>query len=105
MPFFKVGDVVTVRDDLDMDKKYRSQGEDEAHCRIVYEMYECRGKRMQITSIHNTHDSYRYVLSGCDWRWTDEMFDEYLDHRYDSFDDEIDPSAPSKAEIFALLGI
>ena len=101
MPFFKVGDVVTVRDDLDMDKKYRSQGEDEAHCRVVYEMYECRGKRMQIASIHPTHDSYRYALAGCGWRWTDEMFVEYIDR----LDDWADDNIPSKEEIFALLGI
>ncbi len=105
MPFFKVGDTVTIRDDLDISEVYKSDGEAVASCRVVNAMRVHAGEKHQIVAVYNGPKAWRYQLSECGgWSWTDEMFVEYLD-RYDLLDDEMEPGAPSEEEILALLGI
>ena len=66
MSKFNVGDVVTVRNDLEIGEWY---GEND----VVREMLKFRGKQVEIEAVLENN---QYLIKGDTWSWTDEMFEE-----------------------------
>ena len=99
MPYFKVGDTVHIRTDLEEDVKYyMGDHKDNNFYYIDREMAErFGGSACTIESANN----YYYKLSGFnnEWFWTDEMFLEYIEKDMKDFEQ------PTKAELLSLLGI
>lgn len=99
MPYFKVGDTVHVRTDLDEDVKYyMGDHEDNNFYYIDREMAERFGG--SACTIESANDRF-YRLSGNnnEWYWTDEMFLEYIERNMKDFEQ------PTKDELLSLLGI
>ncbi len=112
MAFFKRGDIVTVRDDLDTEKRYKSDGDAPGNdrCSVAYDMMKYAGKQMTIAEVQEIANfrgpKTRYHLTEDNgaWVWTDEMFSEYLDGYQVIFPDDTEYEAPSREELSALFG-
>lgn len=64
---FKVGDLVRVRDDLVVGRKYGSD-------KFIYDMEQYKGK---ITTIIKVFSDGTYLIKYCDWwNWADEMLEK-----------------------------
>lgn len=99
MPYFKVGDTVHVRTDLEEDVKYyMGDHEDNNFYYIDQEMAELYGG--SVCTIESANDRF-YKLSpwSNNWFWTDEMLVEYIERNMKDFEQ------PTKAELLSLLGI
>ena len=98
--FFNVGDVITVRSDLDMYKRYGSDGDTERTCSVVHDMLRYAGKQFKIEYVYkNGRGSWRYHIAGQTYVWTDEMFEEYINRNVDV--GEFEPA--TGAEFLSLL--
>lgn len=99
MPYFKVGDTVHVRTDLEEDVKYyMSDHENNNFYYIDREMAErFGGNACTIESANNYY--YRLSEDHNKWFWTDEMFMEYIEKDMKDFEQ------PTKDELLSLLGI
>lgn len=73
---FKVGDCVTVRNDLSLKISYHMVFGRFGVC-ATYDMCELAGKRVTICSVKDAGDYAYYKINGSPWNWTDEMFEEY----------------------------
>ena len=68
----KVGDKVTIRKDLVVDKKYKK-------CRFAEKMVTYKGKQAIITSTNDAVHGYHLDIDDF-WWWTDEMFEPTIDN-------------------------
>ena len=99
MPYFKVGDTVHVRTDLEEDVKYyMGDHKNNNYYYIDREMAERFGG--SACTIESANDRF-YKLSGDhnSWFWTDEMLVEYIERDMKDFEQ------PTKAELLSILGI
>lgn len=78
MAFFSVGDVVTVRTDLEIDADYYCDGR-EWYDTFVEGMDDFKGERVTISRISGETCKYEIEEDGGGYYWTDEMFVEYHD--------------------------
>ena len=98
MPYFKVGDQVHVRTDLEEDVKYyMGDHEDNTYYYIDREMAERFGG--SACTIESANDRFYRLSGNNEWFWTDEMFMEYIERNMKDFEQ------PTKAELLSLLGI
>ena len=98
MPYFKVGDTVHVRTDLEEDVKYyMGDHEDNKFYYIDREMAERFGG--SACTIESVRDRFYRLSGNNEWFWTDEMFMEYIEKDMKDFEQ------PTKAELLSLLGI
>ena len=100
MAFFSVGDVVTVRTDLEIDADYYSDGY-EWDDTFVEEMSQFKGKRVTIAKISDYTGKYEIEEDGHDYFWTDGMFVEYFDREKAS--EEEDYELPTEDDLRAFL--
>ena len=100
MAFFSVGDVVTVRTDLEIDADYYSDGY-EWYDTFVEEMSRFKGERVTISRIFGETCKYEIEEDGGGYYWTDEMFVEY--HGRDMVSSEDDYELPTEDELRAFL--
>ena len=70
---FRPGDVVTVRNDLELSGRYCMDGHKKMDS-FVHGMDNFRGKKVTIEAI--IAGKYRIAEHGCNW--VDEMFEEYF---------------------------
>ena len=113
MAFFKVGDIVTVREDLDPEKRYKSEGDAPGNdrCSVAHDMVRFAGKQVTIADVKeslNTRGSrtrYHIEEDNDEWVWTDEMFADFFDSRAILFPDDMEYTAPSKEEFAELFGL
>jgi hypothetical protein len=68
---YKVGDKVRIREDLIIKEQYND-------LTFVPDMVQYMGKVATITAIR-FEDAYGIDLDGCNWCWTDEMFEDIED--------------------------
>ena len=79
--FFKVGDLVTVRSDLQGNIHYRMDNSEE-YDYVVPEMEEWIGKKAIIVEIDECGEYYITEDNNEErWCWTDEMFEEYINQK------------------------
>lgn len=113
MAFFRVGDIVTVREDLDFEKRYKSEGDAPGNdrCSVAYAMLQYAGKQVTISEVKETPNfrggrtRYSIEEDGHEWAWTDEMFADFFDSRTILFPDDMEYTAPSKEEFAELFGL
>ena len=95
--FFKPGDVVTVRTDLDVTRNGERfpyyMDDKKTACYFTPGMSELAGKNVTIGSI----DMKRYRILEFGLYWTDEMFEEYADPSGSKYE------PPSSTDILGLL--
>ena len=93
MPFFKPGDIATVRYDLS-EKRYKMDGSSDL-VSAVDGMLKFRGKAVKIYS-----NDFRYEIEedGHMFWWVDEMFQEYLDRNTEYVQ-------PTERDLMSLLGV
>lgn len=100
MAFFSVGDVVTVRTDLEIDADYYCDGR-EWYDTFVDSMEEFKGERVTISRISVETCKYEIEEDEENYYWTDEMFVEY--HDRDMVSSEDDYELPTEDELRAFL--
>lgn len=98
MPFFKPGDIVTVRDDLERGVEYCMDGGDDSDYAVT-PMLNFRGKCVTIKDC-----LYKYSVDEVGWNWTDEMFQEYLDYKMGQKSDAGEFQAATMDDLMSLLG-
>ena len=102
MPFFSVGDTVTVRVDLNTETRYGSDGDTNRTLNVTRDMLELAGKRFTIMDVYkNAMGRWRYRLKENGWMWADEMFDEYIYRTIQC--KEFEPASP--ADLMSILGM
>lgn len=112
MAFFKAGDIVTVREDLDYEKRYKSEGDVPGNdrCSVAHAMLQYAGKQVTISEVQETSNfrggrtRYHIKEDNNEWVWTDEMFADFFDSRAILFPDDMEYAAPSKEEFAELFG-
>ena len=100
--FFQVGDIVTVRRDLDLSTKYGSDGDTERTCNILCDMLRYAGRQFTIEYVYkNGYGRIRYHIGGQTYIWTDEMFEEYINRTIQC--EAFEPASP--ADLMSILGM
>lgn len=81
---FKVGDTVTVRNDLVSGEEYFMKNSERSDT-FMEEMRNWMGKKVVILSVDESGEYYitanGYSDGGVDWCWTDEMFEECFENK------------------------
>ena len=101
--FFQAGDIVTVREDLNTETRYGSDGDADRTLNVLFEMLGFAGRQCTIRNAYkNNMGRWRYRLKENGCIWADEMFEEYV-YRFDDIGEEFAP-APS-ADLMSILGM
>lgn len=94
--FFKIGEIVTVRDDLQLSTEYKMHKGRYSDV-FVREMQTFRGKPVRI----DRYSSSKYKIGGSGHFWTDEMFVEYIQATRQPADDSwVIDAVPSFSDLW-----
>jgi hypothetical protein len=97
MAYFKKGDIVTAREDLRNSSGDYCMDGGKHGIGVNFIMEELAGKKVKIIRVG---PRYSIDADGGQYAWTDEMFDEYLDHTI--YGGDRDYELPSEEDLLAF---